>query len=470
MIARFYFNHTNVSCKIGEMKLSIIIPCYNEAEDIAKNVQIVKDYLLSKNINYELILVNDGSKDNTKEVIEAIPGIIPLSYEINRGKGGAVKYGIEHSTGDYILFMDADLSTDINAIEKVIELAPKHDIIIGSRHCKDSVIKKKQPALRRFIGWCCRRLVNFRFGTHYKDTQCGFKAIKADLAKKIVSKQIITNFAFDVEYIYIAKLNQIPIEEIGITWSDDRGSTVSPFKSSMRFLKDLSKIKKNRKEYYFSEENKARDKDSSHLPIIIMILLFFILIGLFVAFLIIKGNRDNNAAKENEVNEKLNNRFLGMVNLQIKTNGFDEDTANKVYAVTYTDTYPTSFSLNIAASSDTKIYYYSLNYDYPENKEGYDSFTSFLLKDETLTFDDKANLLHLPIENEAISSEKSPIYKVSKNTSNELFVSGFYLSNDKYLVYYKKSYDKNNDPFLGAADLEIEKDKPLFSYYQFLAK
>ena len=124
------------------MKFSVLIPCYNESQDIVKNAEIIKDYLNTHQIDYELLLVNDGSKDNTKEVIESIPGVRALSYDVNRGKGGAVKYGIENATGDYVLFMDADLSTDLSAIDKVVKEAPNYDMIIGSRHAKDSVIKK----------------------------------------------------------------------------------------------------------------------------------------------------------------------------------------------------------------------------------------------------------------------------------------------------------------------------------------
>ena len=236
------------------MKLSIVVPCYNESKDIAKNSEIIKNYLESIKQDYELILVNDGSKDNTKEVIEAIPGVKALSYEPNRGKGGAVKYGIENATGDYALFMDADLSTDLEAIDKFIKLAPNYDMVIGSRHAKDSVIKKKQPALRVFIGWCCRKLVNMKFHFKYKDTQCGFKAMRTDVAKKIVAKQVVNNFAFDVEYLYIANLNNLSICEMGVIWSDDRGSTVSPLKSSIKFFKDLSFIKKHKKTYLFDNQ------------------------------------------------------------------------------------------------------------------------------------------------------------------------------------------------------------------------
>ena len=236
------------------MKLSIVIPCYNESKDIKKNTLMVQEYLRNLKIDYELILVNDGSKDKTKEVIESIEGIKALSYDVNRGKGGAVKYGIESATGDYVLFMDADLSTDLEAIDKFLKLAPNYDMVIGSRHAKDSVIKKKQPALRVFIGWCCRKLVNMKFHFKYKDTQCGFKAMRTDIAKKIVAKQVVNNFAFDVEYLYIANLNNISIYEMGVIWADDRGSTVSPLKSSIKFFKDLSFIKKHKKTYLFDNQ------------------------------------------------------------------------------------------------------------------------------------------------------------------------------------------------------------------------
>ena len=231
------------------MKLSIVIPCYNESKDIAKNAEIVKEYLNSKAIDYELLLVNDGSKDNTKEVIASLDGVVKAGYDINRGKGGAIKEGIEKSTGDYILFMDADLSTDLSAIDTLLPLLGKEQFIIGSRHHKESKIPVKQPLKRRFIGWCCRKLVNSKFGMHYKDTQCGFKCIEASLAKKLASKQIINDFAFDVEYLYYAKLNNIKAYEIPVIWKDDRGSTVSPFRSSKKFLKDMNKIKKNKQSY-----------------------------------------------------------------------------------------------------------------------------------------------------------------------------------------------------------------------------
>ncbi|MDR0935014.1 MAG: glycosyltransferase family 2 protein [Erysipelotrichaceae bacterium] len=241
------------------MKLSIIIPCYNEAKSIKENViERVIPYLKKINLNYELILVNDGSKDNTANVINSIPDILSLSYEKNRGKGGAIKYGIEHASGDYVLFMDADLSTDLSAIDELIPLIGKYDLIIGSRHLKNSKMPVKQPLIRRFIGKMCRILVNMNFGFHLKDTQCGFKAIELEKAKFIASKQVVEGFAFDVEYLYIAVLNKWTIKEIPVIWRNDRSSTVSIFKASSRFMKDMRLVKKNKKSYILKEQTNEK--------------------------------------------------------------------------------------------------------------------------------------------------------------------------------------------------------------------
>lgn len=237
------------------MKLSIIIPCYNEESCIKENIEKTLDYL-SKNLNskdYEIIAISDGSKDNTLQIIESIPNIKGIGYTPNRGKGGAVKYGIEHASGDYILFMDADLSTALSALKDVIDNLYKYDVICGSRHHKKSVIVKKQPLSRIFIGWCCRKLVNMKFHFHLSDTQCGFKAFRTSFAKEMVERQIINGFAFDVEYLYIAFLNKQSLIEIPVVWSNDEGSTVSPIKSSLRFFKDMRIIKKNKKNYLINK-------------------------------------------------------------------------------------------------------------------------------------------------------------------------------------------------------------------------
>lgn len=236
--------------------LSIIIPCYNEARCLKQNIeQKVIPYFNSLNIDYELIIVNDGSNDNTEEIIKSIDGVVKVSYADNHGKGYAIRQGILNSKGHYVLFMDADLSTDLEATKLVIDNIDKYDFIIGSRHLKDSKIPLRQPFIRRFTGWWCRRLVNLKFGFHFKDTQCGFKAIKGDIAKEMALVTIIDRFAFDVEYLYYAKLNNYSVHEIPVTWSNDLSSTVKLFSSSSDFIKDMSKIKKHKKFYIRSNNN-----------------------------------------------------------------------------------------------------------------------------------------------------------------------------------------------------------------------
>ncbi|MDY0345256.1 MAG: glycosyltransferase [Bacilli bacterium] len=236
-------------------KLSIIIPCYNEGKKIRRNLEErVLPFLKERHINYEIILVNDGSKDNTKELFNVLvlENVLPLGYDRNRGKGGAVKFGIEHATGDYVLFMDADLSTDLKALDLIYADQDDADMYIGSRHLKESVLAKKQGVVRRFVGRSCRIIVNTTFKFKFKDTQCGFKLIKTEYAKEMASRQIINGFAFDVEYLYMAQLNDLKIKEIPVIWENDEDSKVSTFKSSIRFFKDVQIIKKNRSNYFFA--------------------------------------------------------------------------------------------------------------------------------------------------------------------------------------------------------------------------
>lgn len=238
-------------------KLSIIVPCYNEGKKIRRNLEDkVLPFLRERRINFEIILVNDGSKDNTKELFNVLvlENVRPLGYDQNRGKGGAVKYGIEQATGDYILFMDADLSTDLKALDLIYADQDNADMYIGSRHLKESVLAKKQGLMRRFVGRSCRLIVNTAFKFKFKDTQCGFKLIRADYAKEMADRQIINGFAFDVEYLYMARLNNLKIKEIPVIWENDEDSKVSTFKSSIRFFKDVRIIKKNKSNYLFASK------------------------------------------------------------------------------------------------------------------------------------------------------------------------------------------------------------------------
>ena len=241
--------------------VSIIIPCYNEEADIVGKTNIVFNYIKNiKEYDFKIVLVNDGSKDNTLEMINSIKEACVVSYTPNHGKGHAVREGIRYSyetlKADYAIFMDADLSTDLEAITKCLALLEQGvSFSAGSRYNKDSVIKIKQPLKRRFISKMSRIIIASRFHFGIKETQCGFKGLNRDLMKLVINKSKMDGFSFDVEYFYLAKLYKLNYQTFGVIWSDDRGSTVIPFKTSMQVFKDLSRIKKNKK-YYLDEESR----------------------------------------------------------------------------------------------------------------------------------------------------------------------------------------------------------------------
>ena len=237
-----------------DLFLSIVIPCYNEGNKLKENVGEVVKYvrgIIGK--PFEVIIVNDGSSDSTEEVSKELEltykEVKYVGYKVNKGKGGAVKEGVKESTGEWVIFMDADLSTNLSAIRNSLRMRKDYDIIIGSRRCSDSNLIKKQGKLRQFIGKSCSKLTNMIIPLEIADTQCGFKTFKGDLIREFVKVQTINGFSFDVELLYIAKLNQCKIKEFGVVWKDDEDSRVSILNSSISFFIDLFKIRFHKNKY-----------------------------------------------------------------------------------------------------------------------------------------------------------------------------------------------------------------------------
>ena len=231
------------------------------ASDNSQNSNCTESYAGTAYIRFisgeEILCIKDGYKkyDCDNKLIEEVPDEKVDSVTMENLLKHCENFylsGIEKIPDgeDYVLFMDADLSTDLSAIDEVIKHMGESQIIIGSRHMKNSKILTYQPLKRIVIGYGCRILVELKFHFHSTDTQCGFKAFKTDLAKKIITKQIINGFAFDVEYLYIAKLNGYNFVEIPVIWKNDRTSTVSKG-ASKKFFKDMGLMKKNRHNYLF---------------------------------------------------------------------------------------------------------------------------------------------------------------------------------------------------------------------------
>lgn len=233
------------------MHLSVVIPSYNEEGRLPKTLTDIDKYLKKQDYDYEILVVNDGSKDRTVEVTKSlIPKIKNLKvtgYKKNQGKGYAVRFGFLEAKGDYRLFTDADNSTSIDQIEKIWpEFKRGFDVVIGSRDIKGAVLSPPQPWIRRVVlgvGFkLYRKIIINLWGI--EDTQCGFKCFKKEVIEKVIPKCRINRFAFDSEILIVAKKLGYKIKEIPIYWKNDPESKVK-FKSIFKMAQDLIKIRIN---------------------------------------------------------------------------------------------------------------------------------------------------------------------------------------------------------------------------------
>lgn len=225
--------------------ISVIIPAYNEGKRIYNSLKRIRDYLSRKNYSFEIIVVNDGSNDNTVQVATKIKDrrIRIITYSKNQGKGHAVKTGMLAASNNLALFCDADLSTPIEELGNFMKFVNDYDIIAGSRVIFGHKITKKQPFLRVLLGIIFSKITRLILDTGLQDTQCGFKLFKN--CKHIFKKQTTNGFAFDVEILFLARKNGMKIQELPVTWKNVLGSKLSPVKDSLRMLKDILKIRKN---------------------------------------------------------------------------------------------------------------------------------------------------------------------------------------------------------------------------------
>ncbi len=232
------------------MHLSVIIPAYNEEKRLPKTLEEIDKYLSKQTYEYEILVVNDGSKDRTVEVarslISKIKNLKVTGYEKNQGKGFAVRFGMLEAKGDFRIFTDADNSTSIDQIEKVLPYFGKgYDIVFGSRDVKGAILDPPQPFFRRFLGEAFGFLTNLIVGTWgIADTQCGFKCFNKKAAEDIFPRCKINRFAFDPEFLIIAKKFGYKMKEIPVYWRNDLESKVK-FKWMVNMGFDLLKIRWN---------------------------------------------------------------------------------------------------------------------------------------------------------------------------------------------------------------------------------
>ena len=231
--------------------LSVVIPAYNEEERISKTLEGISDYLQKKEYTYEIIVVDDGSLDSTVDLVGSISrnngNIRVLRNGVNRGKGYSVKRGVLASSGEYVLFSDADLPIPIEEVEKLFDwLRSGYEIAIGSKRLKESKSFIDQPLYRRLMGRIFNILLQLFIIRGINDTQCGFKCFKREAADRIFPKQLVEGFCFDVELLYLAKRWGVPVKEVPVRWTNrDAKTTVKIIPDSLQMVLDLFKIRIN---------------------------------------------------------------------------------------------------------------------------------------------------------------------------------------------------------------------------------
>ncbi len=243
-----------------DLDLSIVIPAFNEEQRIPETLRKVLTYIPEREPNSEFIVVDDGSTDQTAKVAleecEKFPEIKTqvIRYEENRGKGYAVRTGFAATKGKIALFSDADLSTPIEEYNKLIVPIQTDfvDVAIGSRALDRTLIGERQPWRREQGGKVFNFFVRSITRLPYWDTQCGFKAFNMKKFAPLLPLMKIDRFGFDVEFLYVAKENDLRLTEIPVRWNNDDRTKVNIFRDSSRMFNEVRQIRSYAKRGFYS--------------------------------------------------------------------------------------------------------------------------------------------------------------------------------------------------------------------------
>jgi len=247
------------------LKLSIIVPAYNEAARLGPSLRTIVDYLKQQRDQSEVIVVDDGSTDNTATVAEeslADSGAVAtrvIRYDQNRGKGYAARTGLLAARANIALFSDADLSTPITETSKLVEpiRSGEGDLVFGSRALDRHLIGVHQPWRREQGGRVFNLIVRLATGLPFWDTQCGFKAFRMNVCRPLIEAAQIDRFGFDVELIYLAHLAQLRLREIPVRWNHTAGGPLDASRNysrdSLRMVNEVRRIRRSAAAGEYSE-------------------------------------------------------------------------------------------------------------------------------------------------------------------------------------------------------------------------
>lgn len=226
--------------------VSIVIPAYNEARRIRSTLDRIYGYLESSEVDAEVVMVDDGSTDETLSVAEQYRtrGLQVVSNERNSGKGFSVRQGILLSHSDWVLVTDADLSAPVEELDRLLEAADTGaDIVIGSRALDRSKIGVRQSRFRELGGIVYNLAIRLVLGLKFHDTQCGFKLFRRERVLDVFRKQTIFGFGFDPEVLFLAQRSGLTIREVSIEWSHSEGTKVDLLSDGVAMFLDLVRIR-----------------------------------------------------------------------------------------------------------------------------------------------------------------------------------------------------------------------------------
>ncbi len=229
--------------------ISIVIPVYNEQHRLPSNLDKIISYLKKSKLSYEIILIDDGSKDKTWNILEGYKKkhrhIVINKHLVNLGKGGAVKTGMFLAKGKLILMTDCDLSTPIEELPELFKHIKSHDIVIGSRRLSVKKLGRMPEGYRTFLGDIYYELLRIILLPSVKDTNCGFKLFSNKVVKPVFEKQRIHRWGYDAEILFIANKHGFSIKEVPVKWTHYAGSKVKIVDAVIKTLGELMTIKIN---------------------------------------------------------------------------------------------------------------------------------------------------------------------------------------------------------------------------------
>ncbi len=230
------------------MTYSIIIPAYNESRRLRPTLDELLRFTEERGWDTEILVVNDGSRDDTAEIVRAYgkehPHVLLVENPGNRGKGYSVRNGMLHARGDICLFTDADLSSPIGEAQKLFDaIAGGADIAIGSRWLRADLQTERQPLYRQLFGRIYNLVLRVFLGLNFADTQCGFKAFRREAVQRIFPLQRIERWGFDPEILFLARRLGFRVKEVPVIWAHSEGTRLSPFRDGMRMFSEVLRIR-----------------------------------------------------------------------------------------------------------------------------------------------------------------------------------------------------------------------------------